>query len=122
MNIDAMEAGPEMDDAVAERVFGYVIDRFVFEYDGFFKECRVWVDKDGKKHNPKPYSTDIDAAWEVVEKMRELGHFDCGSPYRCGQRVIGAWWARFGSNLADPCTAYTAPLAICRAALKAVRA
>ncbi len=67
-----------------------------------------------------PYSTDINAAWKVVEKLREDGlyltmnadAFSAGYPqFNPGS----GWWCSFKySALAE-----TAPLAICRAALLA---
>lgn len=114
MNINELQAGPELDDLVAERACGFVIDRFTFEYDGMFKKCRVWVDNEGKKHNPKPYSTDIAAAWEVVEKMRELGWWIGIETVRGGDE----WSVQMGSRrelISGPL-----PLCVCRAALLAV--
>jgi len=76
---------------------------------------------EGRMHRiVPPYSTDMAAAWEVVEKLRRLGyqggiHWTSSSEaeYECG----------FGSSLIppearQPCKAETAPLAICLAALQ----
>lgn len=98
MNIDEMDAGPELDRLVAEKVMGC-------------EPCGHPFCGPRTGHNmPAPYSTDIRAAWEVVDK---LGLF-------VGKGFFG-WIASQNSYWLDSetCTADTAPLAICRAALKA---
>ena len=83
---------------------------------------------------PKRYSTSIEAAWQVVEKMRDVESFDLGwvtgtkqfrcfilleSPPNCKteEEVRALDLQRYGWHYAE---ADTAPLAICLAALKAV--
>ena len=92
----------------------------------------------GECDTPPPYSTSISAAWEVVEKIHSLGWCLDLSDMRHSPEDPGWWWElnRY-DPLDDPafpeleghpvCTHYykldggapTAPLAICRAALKA---
>lgn len=69
---------------------------------------------------PYHYSTDLHAAWMIVEKLREDG-----LGFIFGSRLTGEWFAEFG-----PCGpvisslrryANTAPLAISLAALAAVK-
>lgn len=115
--IDALPAGRELDALVAERVMGWT--RSPRDYGSRL----VWVThpenivrfwKGRRSFQP---STDIAAAWEVLEKHQfsliripdgwVAGRFDFNSP---------AWDFAFGD------AAPTAPLAICRAALKAVSA
>jgi len=62
--------------------------------------------------SPPHYSTDIGAAWEVVEKMRKIKR-----PVDIYSSVNG-WIANF--DYMDIALGETAPLAICRAALLAV--
>ena len=68
------------------------------------------------------YSTEIAAAWEVAEKLAAKGHRLILEDHRDNPHSPG-WWARFdlanGHDTGDVVAA-TAPLAICRAALKAV--
>jgi hypothetical protein len=103
-----VKAGRELDALVAEKVMGY-------------KTAPI---PDGETANPPNFSTDITAAWQVVEKMRERG-------YRLGLRT----WVRSAEGEAvfvDPKRerasegngAFDAsvPLAICIAALRAVGA
>ncbi|NTZ20912.1 hypothetical protein EXW96_26355 [Paenibacillus sp. JMULE4] len=108
----AMEPGREMDALVAEKVMGYTTHGQFRDKDG----VRVMIDR---------YSTDISAAWEVVDKMSKT-HF---SEMAMTELEDGAWgWmARFILVLNEPytvngyrATAKTAPEAICKAALLAV--
>jgi len=105
-DIDKMEAGPEMDALVAKRVMKIEPP-----------EMRIGPMRFGKptmtaQWTPKPYSTHILAAWEVIEKLQgnttvALYRVDGGSV------IYGVKNKRYSE-------APTAPLAICRAALKAV--
>lgn len=99
--IAQMPAGPELDAEIARRVFGecghevfyYAKDRLRDEcsYEDYrtyrCRRCKVALR--GLRYHPgkiiaKPYSTDIAAAWLVVEKMRERGWYldvrDIASP------------------------------------------
>jgi hypothetical protein len=106
----SMEAGRELDALVAVEVMGWHNDHEVPYYD--------WVQESNEViHISKRWSpsSDIGAAWEVVEKM-----------------IANGWWNTdigFGSGIVvsfdDGSTTHqakadTAPLAICRAALLAV--
>lgn len=64
-----IKAGPELDAEIARRVFGLDI----VEMDGWARpryqdDTGQWHSLQGDRH---AYSTDIAAAWLVVEKMRE---------------------------------------------------
>lgn len=139
-DIDKLEAGRELDALIAERVMGW---KWCASPNTFkpgrpwrrwlaepYRNMPVWdgvteMPIDGlfdEESNVLYYSTDIAAAWEVVEKLRETWpvvlvtvgpkHYDVeintdkGSPshYR----------------LVEDAQAETLPLAICRAALKAI--
>lgn len=104
-----LEAGRELDALVAEKVMGWTV---ALEDRG---PCRVWRPHENSAERSQPippYSTSIEAAWEVVEKMRQR---------EFGFSLNDAWIAWF---LAAPneyqADADTAPHAICLAALKAV--
>lgn len=117
MNIDEMPAGREIDALILELIFEK-------------KACHCKSDPSmcafGPNHcltcdgwMPRFHSTNIAAAWEVVEKLgqKELNFFieSCKPHYN--------WWAQFVPHNKDDEVhgeADTAPLAICRAALKAV--
>jgi len=121
-NIDEMEAGTELDALVAERVIGAKC-----HCDRNTMTCPIH----GWSHWAKHYSTDIAVAWEVVEKMAVLDWdaeislcsklpSDDHERWYCGfQRGDdNAPWRpdfKFGQDWA-----LTAPLAICRSALKAI--
>jgi hypothetical protein len=124
-----MEAGREMDALVAEKVFGGPeAHKDWYWWDG---ANMVW--SNDTAYGAKPilipalfagphFSTDISAAWEAVEKMKQGGHIftfemvtDDEDQYSAGfERKMEDYkpiWSGFGD---------TAPLAICRAALLAV--
>jgi hypothetical protein len=97
--IDPMPAGIEIDTLVAERVMGY-------------------------SGRPSNYSEDIAAAWEVVEKMRMDFKFLIGDEGEASidkRRICCDLSALSKKGLSGNARAETAPLAICRAALKTVQ-
>jgi Phage ABA sandwich domain len=135
-----MPAGPELDALVAERVmglaggedFGDKPDHNWRELDGdeqdFHQstyECGRchrrpgWLVEDELPHGPcrlgpRPYSTNIAAAWQIVEHALAVEvTYDNEPPrWRC---YIDLGYARFATVRDQP----SAPLAICRAALTA---
>ena len=95
MNIDKLEAGPELDALIAE-MMGLPVQNF---------------------------STDIAAAWIVVNEIIRrvgLGWFclrnECDTKYKPSMSGYSCDFGDYGARA----EAQTAPLAICRAALKAV--
>ena len=142
MDYSTMEAGPEMDALVAERVMGF--RRSIGDIAGGWlrldeKNRRVWsgwLDREPTFHEgedgytyQKPLalmggarfapSTDIAAAWEVVEKVAL-----CWAVNITG--ALTGWYVTFG-NVEQPNRTYmgyagTVSLAICRAALAVVEA
>jgi hypothetical protein len=130
MTFDEMPAGREMDALVAETVMGC---RYIPDY-------HRWELPNGRWSIDLPeYSTDITAAWQVVERMISTGALrgsgdvvlyyvnNDGSYY---DHVGGAHWYcalqayEDGPEYdfdADGAIADTAPLAICRAAAKLKR-
>lgn len=134
MNYDTMEAGREMDALVAEKVMGYCVCLLTgkstmqvhptnnwghscgYRNDVPMARCYnckkpVWLNKDYFSLKAgAPFSTSISAAWEVVEKMSStpMGAFQL-------TEMREGWEAHWpGVDVFAP----TAPLAICRAALK----
>ncbi len=113
--IDNMPASTEMDALIAEKVMGLTITK-----KNLFDEPGIFVIYDiGASiacYSPKKYSSNISAAWEVVEKSVdfELSR-TVWSPHgwECGIRLDkedSTIWSKGD----------TASLAICRAALKAI--
>ena len=98
---DTMEAGDDMDRLVWTRVLGRSADSFPI---------------------PEPYthdsdwypSTDMSAAWQVVEHLRDRWTVQIRSD---GERL---WCVTFRTSTVHHAKGDTAPLAICRAALKMV--
>lgn len=125
MDYDTMPAGPELDRMVAERVMGWRP----------YTAAGTFLDELGGIHNTHPSahgglafhpSEKIAHAWEVVEQMiAKRVHLDIIS-------IDDGWMAGDGGkgyadedgcvslDLRNHAKAETAPLAICRAALKAV--
>lgn len=111
-----MKPGRELDALVAEKVMGdYISDR-----EG---EPGSWR---GPDFTPLPqYSTDISAAWEVVEKIINHSDYVCwelSSEWKGdGAKSDYPFYARFCLGNGDKTAgADTAPHAICIAALKVV--
>lgn len=107
-----MPAGEDIDAMVHRVVFGNKVDKIVLVED---PSKYYYSSKTEIKH----YSTDIAAAWEVVEKI----HLMVRPSVLSGQWVamkfervyLSGKWEGVGEVTSD-----TAPLAICRAALLAV--
>ena len=134
----AMEAGREFDTLVAEKVMGHSMPDFIPEhalglylagtpihYDSWTCVCR-YDEGDTLKWVPDPYSSDISAAWQVVEKMiGQEYNFELSSAlaYTTGGEFEGAnWYVAFTGGLEDKTydtARLTAPSAICVAALLA---
>lgn len=112
-----LPAGPELDAAIAEQVMGWTKSK---EFWGFHRgygrpSLPIWEPK-CRCEDWTP-STDIAAAWAVVERVNALGftvkvmrencagvRYDCTTDTPLGDLCVNV-------------TADTAPLAICRAAL-----
>lgn len=127
-----LEAGRELDALVAEKVMGWRVVLRESDRPGV-----VYFDNgDGGGHLAPAYSTDIRAAWDVLEKMSGANnptgpHIDSvilNTPHGPGQFPddvpLGKWSIEWfdGVETLMGTDADTAPLAICLAALKAVGA
>jgi hypothetical protein len=129
IDVSKLDAGPELDALVAEKVMGWTKEPSANPFPGPKSLPWNWVaphstwgpGTPGKCYPtsvPK-YSTDIAAAWEVVEKLRD--QFE--GVVVDGIKLPGApAWQCIVMNESEKGEAQTAPLAICRAALKAVGA
>ena len=102
----AMEPGRELDTKIEIEVFGLKPS----------KTTPGWVVEGVRARPPRPFSTDIAAAWEVVEKMSEQW------PQYQLAKIEDGWsvmWGFDGYGWQEA-TGKTAPEAICKAALLAV--
>jgi Phage ABA sandwich domain len=111
VNIDELRAGREIDALIARQVMGWIE---VGQGDGE-PEDQGRRDKDHPYESIPPYSTDVSAAGEVQARFaRHELRWDAQRKQHFCELVSngrkGEAWAQ------------TAPLAICRAALKAVGA
>lgn len=108
-----LSAGRELDALIAEKIFGLILkDRFTGEEKPItsgmaLRHMEKW-------HNIPYYSTDIAAAWTVVEKIKSK---DRAIFFELVNSVNYKWECQIGGGNAE---ADTAPHAICLAALKAV--
>jgi hypothetical protein len=130
-----MKPGREIDILIAEKVMGYNLTRYdVSWYESgnlrieivksLAKAMELAEEKKGRILNFKSYSTDIEAAWEVVNKcigLREYFQFKITN-----YAVRNEWTAHLeihNDNLPSyelSASGETAPHAICLAALKTV--
>jgi hypothetical protein len=116
-----LEPGRELDALIAEKVMGC-------DPDGDQCRCKDrdhsdLLQDDGHSPTLKEYSTDISAAWEVVEKLGD--YFDIHRQEGCESEVTFARRCNDvddfpGDDLWVTGYAETVPHAICLAALKAV--
>src|SRR3990172_1503330 len=106
MEVSDLLAGLELDALVAEKVMGYDPSCFVADGKLLDAECE----------EVPCFSTDISSAWEVVEK---LAGYNIATMRICYRSISEAEVECFPEN-AREFTIYadTAPLAICKAALK----
>ena len=108
-DINSMPAGKEMDQLIYDKIFR----------ESFFGEHPTHLIPDDFDFVNLPnYSTDISAAWEVVERLAEHDAMEIYLLRQAdGCRICKKWccYSFFEESLAD-----TAPLAICRCALKYV--
>jgi hypothetical protein len=111
-----MAAGRDLDALVAEKVMGHEVHR-----DVRWREPAILGPGQRIANTPMPrYSTDIAAAWAVIQKLMET-HF----MYSLNASHESGHWCVFYPASGSPVEgeyADTAPLAICRAALAAVEA
>lgn len=107
-----MEAGRELDALIAEKVMGWKLLAVSGSEHGFIREGVAL-----RKPIPR-FSTDIAAAWQVVECMRE--RHDCGLIFKVfpvGFRFDYSAVFQARDNKQWSSNASTAPLAICLSAL-----
>jgi len=139
---DEFEAGHEIDVLVAEIVMGWILgtERITRPDGGSFNAPLLtdWHDPNYRAYSLPPYSTDIEAAWLVVERVQQSHgmlsvSWSEGNHYYCEEgtdddptpvhRCTPVWWCviypKQGLAFEGPWS-HSAPLAICRAALAAI--
>jgi hypothetical protein len=115
-----MEAGQELDALVAEKVMGWT-NLFPVDTHAILGS-RTGINARGNRHQLPSYSTDIAAAWAVVEKLMMQDIWIAMCPYSFHAQPVG-WFVEYfidKDKKGGEIEAATAPLAICLAALKAV--
>ncbi len=126
MNHDELAAGRDTDALIAEQVMGRIIYRGPVPQNDLqiLEDGGSWIGVPGFGLQPitetcPSYSTDIAAAFQVAEAMNT--HF--GMQLSLDMWGGDPWWAEFADRsyiYGAQSIAETAPLAICRAALKAL--
>lgn len=120
-----MNPGRELDILIAEKVMGLNIfsnEYLVFEwhlYDLTGAEMCEEESPSGEYRAIKPYSTNISAAWEVVEHFRGWD-FNIGSLREPALDDWHGWWVSLSGPKRVNICSRSLPHAICLAALKIV--
>lgn len=115
-----LKAGVEIDTLIAERVMGWMYKDFKTPYVVMGQPETMSTD-----YVP-PFSTDITAAWMIVDRLHEMGWSVFVACYCDNEHVSSPFearcWKRNDPQFPETISigADTAPLAICTAALKAV--
>ena len=116
-----MEAGRELDALIAEKVMGLTLGPAPMSAN-FEITCVKLGDHEWR--NISYYSTEIGAAWEVVEKLRGAGWTFHVDDVGFNDATEGEWRVMFTEATTGNEHVFadgkTAPHAICLAALKAV--
>ena len=135
MTTETLEPGPQLDALVAVRVMGIPkLHYFGYAKDGkkvpyYVPSGKPWATHSMDSRPVPRYSTDISAAWQVVEKLKGRWAGD-GSPeaaqgFRLEQDGEGNFVVATGTGPDQELrtvVAPSAPEAICRAALDVVAA
>lgn len=120
MNIEEIPAGRELDALIEVEVLKRNFQH-VLNYMDWFKEPEPKSKIKEPYYSPGCYSSDIEDAWEIINKLSKDFYFSIMEVepqprfrflVSFAQRV-GKAWVQHGGD--------TVPLAICRAALQAVR-
>lgn len=122
-----LEAGPELDELVAEKVMGQgPCDGWrPFMHDSHMKYCDHMSDVCYPRGACAHYSRNIEAAWAVVERMADLGFwFDLHDDF-AGTRVFAFMpkqdnETHMAGRIVGHASGTSVPLIICRAALLAL--
>jgi len=109
----ALAPGRELDALVAEKVMGWEYKDAIYSWGEVLRPSQ-WIKPNGwPVDRVSCYSTDISAAWEVVEEMGDCLHLK-----QHGEQ--GEWEAWFCGYPNSKAHGETAPETICKAALLAV--
>lgn len=114
-----MEDGRDLDILIAEKIFGWTGELIVNCCPLDTLGWRLPGMPNGHHQHHPHYSTNIAAAWQVIETMRRVQHTYI-SIHPLGDTNWYAEWDGYGQSREGRVYAPTASLAICRAALAAV--
>ena len=118
VNVDLLDAGPELDALVAERVMGEPMPSYPPK-PGARQDGVTWwnaAEDDEPPWRATTFSNHLSASQSVFQKLLDLGwHFDIKDEPGVGWRVV-----TFNGDRGEAGMGATLSLAICRAALKAI--
>ena len=124
--MEIMDAGRKLDELVAERVMGHRrleepsrVDVPASLGEQKYERIFNWKINGTLMEYPPQYSTSIDDAWMVMERLRKMPRFEIVDIRLRGEGGV-AIMTPCGNLMDCLVIADTAPLAICLAALKAV--
>lgn len=127
MDVDKLKAGRALDRLIAEKVMGcHVTKRPKGTFDLIVPggvNSVDWVEEEGAWSGMPSYSTDISSAWEVVERIlaiekKKKTYLPVFLVEAAPDGCSAVLQVEMGCQIVIE-NASTAPLAICRAALKA---
>src|SRR5262245_15575319 len=118
VDADQLEAGPELDALVAERVMGEAMPSHPPKSASAQSPEGWWTaaEDDEPPWRPTAFSQHLTSSQAVFQKLLDLGwHFDIKDEPAVGWRVV-----TFNGDRGEAGLGSTLSLAICRAALKAI--
>lgn len=121
-DVDDMEAGTELDALIAEKVMGWT--KYVYEKEGTTHTEWTEARSVGTRYHADFHpSTDISTAWDVVEELARRGYDlgRVGKEFGEGQYIAQFFHGKTYGQACEHARGETAPLAICRAAFKAIQ-
>ena len=119
-----MNPGRELDALVAEKVMGWTDVQVVNDPPFNTTMGRTVIHGELYRFNVPNYSTNIEAAWEVVEKVTQFLRYNRKEYFPIIHQYDGQWHCGWSWSYMD-CAEYesksdSAPHVICLAALKAM--
>jgi len=127
----AMKPGRELDKLVESTFFGWKegmecdgeIGELPISSDGWFcLKCGyqgTWGEDTTHYQQPKPRSTDIAAAWEILKELNKKTYVRVERPTKTGYECFDKWICEIGGGRIYA-SGKTAPEAVCKVALLAV--
>lgn len=124
VDVDTLEAGPEINNLIASRVMGWHLAKVKVAGADFYRPVEAYVEywvNENDTSQIQPYefdpSLDIAVAWQVIDQIMQTYSHEVTVEHGWQEHPGPYWHCHMG--LVDA-TADTPALAVCRAALKTV--